>query len=370
MLYIAEVAYIADPAANPGWKGVNFDDRLSCNPWSLFLVDASNSLPRTTKVAHFCNDGHGAAMVGEDNWEVQNGLLTVTTNGGSNWRWGETHILDLNTLRVIARNTDGYFAPFHPIFEDNSWDFQKFAGKSTWSFLICETEEQTLENQSVAIPSLALPADFVSNGWKSTSLGTCATSLDSAASHGFIVHGQPAANTQDATMKLVVSEDGHLFVEVQDDQLQPSTTGKWIHADHLELWTSSQYVPRMQHECVDPEDKKGTWQWGIDALDGTLHVAHGKPPHKLVAERVAMEGGVRFKVKLPPETNALTVIYSDSDDGKSQERLLATSTFKFARLHTMGSLTPINAKQVTCAVQGGVLTSQIPPISDVLGMAP
>lgn len=370
-LHIAEVAFIADAATNPRWKEAKVDDPGNCNPWSLFLVDASKTPLSATKVADFCNDGYGAAFLGEDRWEVQDGRLSVTIVGGSNWRWGETKILDLKTLQVIAKNTDGYWAPFHQIFEEHTWDFQKFAGKSTWSVLVCETEETTLENQSVIIPSLTLPPDFVGSTWKTTSLGSCAATLDSSAKHGFVVHGQPALDgSNDATMKIIASDDGHLFVEILDDQLRASTTGKWIHADHLELWVSPNYLPRMQHECVNPEDKTGTWQWGIDALDGTVHTAFGKPPHALHAERVAIPGGVRFKVKLPPDTRSLAVIYSDSDDGQSQERLLATSTFKFARLHTMASLTPFDAKNITCTTEGGALKAHVPPMSDVLGMAP
>jgi len=69
---------------------------------------------------------------------------------------------------------------------------------------------------------------------------------------------------------------------------------------------------------------------------------------------------VRVRLRLPEGVwQAITVVYSDSDDGVKQERLLATSQFAFPQAATLGVLHPIDPKQATCVVENGALTPKL-----------
>lgn len=357
--YVAEVAYVSSPDADGAWKSPTFDGADGCNRWALFGVEANgDKVLGGTKLESLCNDGHGASGVGEDHWEVEGGRLTVTTNGGSNWRWGTKTIYDLKENTVVYRDTDNYFATNPNVTEFRSWDFENFAGKISWATEVCG-ESEPVEQVAYSIAKVSLPAAFVESGWKTTSLGSCASAFDATAVRGFVIHGQKSG-AEDTAMKVVASTTGELFVEVTDDMLVPSSTGKWIHADHLELWLSPDEPEKMNMDCVERRTKK-TWQWGIDANSGVVHVAHGKPTQKLVAERVATKGGVRFKISIPAEAKSITVVYSDSDDGKTQERLLATSAFKFGNLETMGEFNKIAEEEAVCVLAGESLVAKIRP---------
>ena len=55
---------------------------------------------------------------------------------------------------------------------------------------------------------------------------------------------------------------------------------------------------------------------------------------------------------LPDEGSGLTVVYSDSDDGTRQKRLIATSNLEFGRTWTIGSVSPIGPRRAACVVDG------------------
>ena len=70
-----------------------------------------------------CNNGYGAAGVGEDDVSVDADTKTFTRgqSGGSNWRWEETTTLGLDPFRVVS---DGK-STFWVLDEDGtseSWD--------------------------------------------------------------------------------------------------------------------------------------------------------------------------------------------------------------------------------------------------------
>lgn len=359
-LQVAEVAFIETPDANGRWKFKDYDLPQECNTWALFKVDSQG--PIFKELARFCNDGYGASGMGEDTWEVNKGRLSISTVGGSNWRWATLKVLDLPTHTIVQEGDYNYIATNPSSMHDQSRDYEKltiFDSRSVWP---CGAPEETIEVfQSLGIPRVVLPPAFAKD-WKTTSLGACSTQLDATGdAAGFIIHGEKSAAT-DTSMK-VVAHGNVIYAEVMDDQLVASASGNWIHGDHLELWVSTEPPPSMRVECVDLREKVKSWQWGIDALTGTVHEAYGKPAKKLVAEHVAIEGGVRFKITLPADTSAVTVIYSDSDDGKKQERLVATSNFKFAKVHTMGTLFDVGPEYLECGIEGGELVKSLKPFA-------
>ena len=360
-LYVAEVAFLEKPES--GWKEPNHDLENQCNPWALYAMNAAT--PATPVViGRFCNEGYGASGIGEDFWEVKDGRVSLSQTGGSNWRWSESKTIDLTSNTLVQKGSDNYFATNPNAGEQQSWDFAKFVVTSAWSVWPCGSDEDSSkEFRALSIPRTTLPKAFTGGGWKTTGTHTCATALDATAGVGFVTHGEKST-AADTSMK-VVADGNTVFVEVTDDTLVASATGKWIHGDHLEVWASPEEPIKMEMSCVDLTTKGKAWQWGIDALSGTVQEAYGKPSAKLTAERAAFAGGVRFKVTLPAEAKSVTVIYSDSDDGQKQERLLSTSDFKFATVQTMGNIVDLDAKYATCKEDGGVLVKTITPMGPV-----
>jgi len=360
-LQVAEIAFLENADPNGGWKNPNYEGAEQCNAWALFVVDTSQAAA-PKEVARFCNDGYGASGVGEDAWEVNHGRLSISTNGGSNWRWASSKTMDLVTLTITQEGSNSFFGTNPNALHDQSRDYEKLSVMDTRSAWPCGTQEETVEEfRSLSIPRVVLPAGFCDGGWKTTSLGECSTQLDATGDAGFVIHGEKST-ASDTTMKVVASGKA-IYVEVMDDQLVASASGNWIHGDHLELWVSPEGPPTMQVDCLDLKAKVKSWQWGIDALTGTIHEAHGKPAVKLMAEYVPIEGGVRFKITLPADANAVTVIYSDSDDGKTQERLVATSDFKFAKVPSMGTLVDIDPSRLECTVAGAHLVKSLKSVS-------
>lgn len=360
-LQVAEIAFLenADPAG--GWKYPNYEGAEQCNAWALFVVDASQAAA-PKEVARFCNDGYGASGVGEDAWEVNQGRLSISTNGGSNWRWAESKTVDLTSNTIVSEGSYSFFGTNPNSLHDQSLDYEKLVVADERSVWPCGAPEDAVESfESLSIPRVDLPAAFHDGGWKTTSLGECSTQLDATGAEGFVIHGKKST-ASDTRMK-VVANGNVVYVEVMDDQLVASASGNWIHGDHLELWVSPEGPPTMEVDCVDLKAKVKSWQWGIDALTGTIHDAYGKPRLALVAEHEAINGGARFKVTLPTDANALTVIYSDSDDGKTQERLVATSDFKFGKVATMGTLVDINPLRLQCRVADGHLVKSLKSVS-------
>lgn len=363
-VFIAEVSYHPNPQDDGRWKDPDYDVEDWCHPWELYQVNVTKGdALNTRKIAYFCNDGYGASGVGEHFWDVKNGQIEVSTNGGSNWRWGQGSAMDLRNSTVTRVYAQHYFASAPDVFTWDNWDYESFSGVSGWSVMSCETE-QVLEFEPRVIPTVNLPAAFSEGGWAQTGLGECASVFDASGSNGFVIHGATSSET-DTQMKVVAGNDGQLFVEVLDDELKSSQTGNWIHADHLEVWVSTTEQPRLVMDCVEPQ-KPVLWQWGIDATDGQVHPAYGKPG-PLKAEVKRFEGGTRFRVELPTETKHVTVVYSDSDDGKTQERLLATSPLKFGDYYTLGSFKQLDQKRVTCEVDGESLKRTNHPYDGLLG---
>ena len=149
-----------------------------------------------------------------------------------------------------------------------------------------------------------------------------------------------------------------LFVEVTDNRLVPPRRAG------SRRTTSSSGASRRTGSgrgsgCFQPDPDAKALQWGI-ALDGQVYKAHGAPVASPTV-RVTRTDGTRFRIVLPDEGTGLTVVYSDSDDGARQKRLIATSKLEFGRTWTIGGVTTIGAGRATCVVTGGALRPKVAP---------
>lgn len=212
-----------------------------------------------------------------------------------------------------------------------------------------------------ALPAVAIDDAFAGSGWKTTGLGRCALHIDASGkeAHGFVVHGKPG-DPRDAAMRVVASARGALFVEVEDDR-KVGPSARWIADDHLEIWMAKQMPSYMDH-CLEPGEKPV--QWGIRLADAKVFPGAGNPdPTALTVERAEAPGGiVRLKITLPPKHEGLSVVYSDSDDGRKQERLIATSRLRFNDAPTLGRLHALSPDEVTCLPHDGKLEPSQKPL--------
>ena len=328
------------------WKWPNMDE---CAPYEYWLeVKAAGTATRWQPLLELCNDGYGSSMVGEDSVTVGPNAFTHDQNGGSAWRWSTRRVVQLMPYRLVSE-TLGSSHNGSGADEQVTWDHAAFGGDLSWS---CD-EAGAVVWKTALVPSVETPADYRKAGWRVTDLGTCALTVDATGKGGYLAHGAPGA-AADARMS-VVHSGGTLYVDVFDDQWETSAE-RWIYTDHLELWVSARDVG--SYGCDGDETPV---QWGINITDGTVYPGFGKPtaaPKVAVAKAGAAR---RVAITLPEQPGSITLVYSDTDDGKTQERLLATSPIKMGKGHTLGRLHRVSENAATCVTEEGSLNVRPTP---------
>jgi hypothetical protein len=315
-----------------------------------------------------CNDGYGVAGVGSDDFRVRDGSVEIGHSGGSNWRWDESWVVSLDPLRVRSDEWGGAYA-FGGRWEHGSWNWELFRGRVQWLAPHCTASGDPPSDDTIdvdagditytydPIPQVTIDPSFTGDGWKTTALGGCSEYVDSSGEHGFVAFGGPGA-ADDATMHVVASADGTLFVEVRDDRwVGPSS--HWVADDHVELWTSTE-EPSYMDSCLPHPDTTPPVQWAVRIADGRVFSGQGHPdPAALPVDRASAPGVARLRIGLPDKTKAVTVVYSDGDDGAHQKRLIATSALRFGVTGTLGRLYVVKPAEASCAVRDGRLEPRL-----------
>ncbi len=369
-----------EPDAAPPPLGIEETDRSdtlspalgyrACQRFDYWLLsEDAQGKPQARRLVTVCNDGHGASGMGEDNITVGDNHLSFGTSGGSNWRGGHSKEISLSPLRVLSTSSDGYWT-MGANHESRKWSWDDFSGLVSWYSPACLADGSSPEPDGPAggddtkdafvyapIPAVDFEGDFAASGWKDTGLDRCSLQLDASEKSGFVTHGK-AGEAADASMRVVASKNDELFVEVQDDKwVGPSAS--WVKDDHLELWLAKELPGYFTH-CLD-KSIVAPQQWGIRIADGKVFAGAGKPDEKAITvEKVTLgSGGARLKIKLPKGMAAISLVYSDSDDGKKQERMFATSKLVHGKGETLGALQVIDSKSAVCRVEGGKLTTRL-----------
>lgn len=311
-----------------------------------------------------CNDGYGAAGLGEDYVTVSANRLIHSQSGGSNSRWGFSRTYSLAPLVLQKDESCFYHTAFGTAQSVNTdwlaprsisrWDAQD-CGAQTDAVMDCDTP--SLRYQYDLIP--LLPEGTSAVDWGATALGSCAFEMDAAAHTGYVTHGAPG-EPRDASLKALLADKRTLVVEVIDDQWV-SGASSWLYDDHLELWVGAD---AQAGECI--EAGLETVQWGIRVADGEVFVGKGKRPWKPAVRRIPFDAGGgrqghRLIITLGEDADVLTVVYSDSDDGKTQERLMATSRLKHGVAASLGRALTLLPTAGRCEV-GSALTWRPAPI--------
>lgn len=370
----------SDEAGDDGAGGARDPEAEDCRPYEYHLIVHTHGKIRARQLlSEACNNGYGAAGVGEDAIAIDAKEKTFahTRNGGSAWRWGKDITVGLDPLRVVSAGT----STFWTLDEDGTsasadWNYDTLQGKENWSIPDCEgrrKEEEARKRdgggntdnfpssksyEAAVIPRVQLPAAFLRDGWRSIGLGDCGALVDGD-EHGYAVYGGKG-KAADAAMRVVAAKDGPLFVEVSDDRW--TAAGKtWVKEDHIELWLAPSGPGSTQCMCEGPPAPDASRQWGIRISDGQVFPAFGSPEPLAGVEVVRSGRAARARIpvgewlKGDGASTSVTVVYSDSDDGVRQKRLIATSQIERGQELSLGHLRDIDPQETTCVVKGGAL---------------
>jgi hypothetical protein len=362
-----------------GDEGVSEMD--DCRPYEYHLIVHTRGKIREWQLlSEACNNGYGAAGVGEDaiSVDAKEKTFTHSRSGGSAWRWGNDITVGLDPLRVVSAGTSSFWTLDEDgTSESADWNYDTLQGHESWSIPDCEgrRKEEEARNrdggagsdnfpssksyEAAIIPRVQLPAAFVQEGWRTIGLGDCGALVDGD-EHGYAIYGGKG-KAADAAMRVVASKDGGvLFVEVSDDHW--TTTGKsWVKEDHIELWLAPPGPSGTQSMCGGPPTPDPSRQWGIRISDGQVFPAFGAPAPLAGVEVVRSGRTARARIpagdwlKGDGASNTVTLVYSDSDDGLRQKRLIATSQIERGQEMSLGHLRDIDPQETTCVIAGKAL---------------
>lgn len=299
-----------------------------------------------------CNDGYGAAGIGEDVVKVSDGLLTHQQSGGSADRWSSSRALRLSPLALVRENLESFRADAPDQVRGHRWDVTLLQGEELVPPASCEGGESVGGRVLPYLPLVQVEKAYLQGGWKKAELGACALTASQW------VLGK-TEDPKDAGLKALLAERETLFLEVRDNRWTGPSGAKWLADDHVELWLAPS-PPQELTGCGPPPPDQKAVQWGIRIADGQVFPASGSPKQKLKVEKAEIRGsqgleGYRFKVTLPKGFRSVSVSYSDSDEGKKQERMVATSPLKFARPETLNAVRLVLPDEATCVVREGKL---------------
>ena len=310
--------------------------------------------------------------------------FTHDRDGGSNWRWSKTITVGFNPLRIVSAGDSTFWTMDEDAtWKSADWNYDTLQATDKWSIPDCEGRRKFEEAkqktdawvdweqfhhakvfEAVSVPRVQLPAAFLQDGWRSIGLGDCGALVDGDA-HGYAVHGGKG-KAADAALRAVVSTDGVLFVEISDDRW--TQNGKsWVKEDHIELWLAPPGYLANESICDGPATPDPSRQWGIRISDGQMFPAFGSPDPLAGVEVVRSGHVARARIPaaewLKGEMNSVTVVYSDSDDGLRQKRLIATSQIERGQVFSLGHVRDFDPAEVTCVVKGKALQVNRPRVA-------
>ncbi|MET0406662.1 MAG: hypothetical protein ABW123_29860 [Cystobacter sp.] len=351
-------------------QGTPGAERCEAREWWLVRAETPARL-----LLSLCDDHQGA--VREETVEVLDNLFVYTSAGERRGeQWTRNQRLRLSPLRPASEDELSIRpgpTPEERREDEVTWDFETLRGHVTRAGTACPTGAPTEERILPYLPEVHVEPSFLAEGWKKGGLGPEEGGCHLPARS--VLLGQDVyRGAGDASLGAVLVQDDHLLLEIRDD-VWTGPSDKWLHDDHVELWLGPQ-PPQTQDGCGKPTAARKPVQWGIRLADGKVFPAFGAPKQPLQVERVRTpdQKGYRLKVKLPPDFEGLSVIYSDSDTGGKQQKMIATSPVKFGRPETLNPVSP--APESRCAVKNGQLLAepahelQTPPDRAVLPLKP
>lgn len=324
-LLVVEVLLSDTPVGQA--RGAVFDG--ACHRFEHHLVRLrGEELVDTRKLLETCNDGYGASGIGEDQVTVSRNQFSHVQVGGSAWRWSEGKTWQLSPPGLLSQSSDSYWT-MGSYSASTTWDWQTRSGAHSESRGHCGADELD-EGNEVEAKAVELPRIPKQDG-----VGVCAARVD-ADDADWVVFGKPGSASDGAMTAAFQGKT--LVVDVRDDRWI-TAADSWIKTDHLEIWVPEDEDPGGG-TCAD------VWkamQWGVGP-GGKVYSGYGKAKASALSAEVEDLGDVRrWRVTFRKVPDRITVVFSDSDDGKSQERLIATSQLRRGDAYSLGFSQPFEA---------------------------
>lgn len=307
------------------------------------------------RILALCNDGYGAAGVGEDQLEVSPNMLTWDQSGGSNWRWTTTRQIRLSPLAVVKEFDCSYHdaIPGSGVYTEidratlqarqvgavagHKFGEDEEIGCPPWPNgpdATLPTGPKYAGGYVIPMPK-AGPQDDGNGYPDGTVLGDCARELSTDGLHGILIYGKPA-EAGAATIRTIQESEASLLIQVFDPtaaaELQSGKAKSWVGQPHLEVWTS---------DMANPEDNDGEngatyvyHQFAI-GLDGKTYpganpiAALPKVTHWAAKDEQGRDVTV-YRVKFEGDDRpsfGIGVVYSQAKDGK-QARMVSNALIK------------------------------------------
>jgi hypothetical protein len=365
-LFVAEVALgLADKPPDGPDTGCLSSEADNDGGREYWLIEEGKDPKLVLKL---CNDGYGAAQVGDDQVEISRNRLTHIQYGGSNDRWEVTETIRLSPRKSLSMEDCGFRAS-DPIYAVLSWiDVPAMAAHSVAIDDAAKSEAASDDPCSLLRGQMVLPArpgfllgvdvllpDLGGDGETpqpgfvaGTILGSCASRLTLGDSGNYIVFGQ-ADKARPAEIAFLALDRKTLILQIFDARPDGTATKSWAAADHFELWTTED--PGMVNHANPAKVK----QLGI-GLDGTVYAGVGEPKLPKVDRWQGIDGLRRPVTVLRlawPDTDALvggvTIAYSEAEAGR-QARIFATGAIVRNRPLYLPNIDDV---PVTCGIQDG-----------------
>jgi hypothetical protein len=303
---------------------------------------------RFERVLSLCNDGYGAAGVGEDTVTIDTNRLVHEQYDGSSWRWA-THTEEQLVPRRLLRATSSGHWTLGPNSEDRSFDVDAFTGLVSWYSPVCGSEqEENIESDVpegqlrayVIVPSVALDPRFDP---ATTRVTSCGTRVDATEASSLLLSGT-RGQADDAWLEVVATREHEVIVLVHDDH--------FVAGDQLAVHVGPSASGYMDH-CLEPTNEHVSVVF--EASSGA--VLEGDAAAIGARTGSAPDGRfVRFTV---PEHGAVTVAYTDADE-RGVERTFSTSALREGDTHSLGAIgTALDGLEISCSIEEGALVRVI-----------
>lgn len=350
-------------------------DHGDCVPTEYWLQAG----PFARKLLALCNDGYGAAGMGEDAVTVGKNRFTHTQHGGSSWRWSTAEVFTLSPLRRVHEENDGSWTN-GPNEARCRFDRTHWRGDCTWWAPRCQDNGEPPDPESAGaggthryayavVPRVEVPAEWAADGWRTVGPGTCAGTATHALSG-------PAPQAGDDERLKVLAQGQIVFVDMAlpdsirtdiPDHSVPTSAAAADLRPHLALWLGAD--SDYSSHCLDPASAVGPWRFGLDGDWVLPPKAAGAPALVFDKARTPTrpDGGrahLRLRLTLPENVKGLTWV-SHLPDGDGPAQRMATSALHTEDAHSVGRLRTFLAQDATCTVRNGRLdfVDQVPPLT-------
>jgi hypothetical protein len=318
-----------------------------------------------------CNDGYGAAGMGEDTVTFGGNRMVHHQEGGSAWRWTTDETFSLSPLKILSTQSCSY--------NDLGSDSGTETLADEVNFRIVDVAKNPAahwgDNDGVGCPETnpamfaspkpfpapklvtAFPIPTPHNGAESlaniasgTTVGSCSLPLSTDGKSGFVTFGSAAGPSEAAELRVVSPDAKSVIVQIYDPAVASAAKGaSWIGGAHIEVWGGGS-------DTVGPLKRSDLAQVAVD-LDGTIHVVGKADTPKVSHWQAKDERGRPVTVLLLQWGDSSTfavgmaVSYSQSNGGK-QSRLVTTVPMA----HGVPVFIPNGGgMQTNCAIRNGRL---------------